>query len=291
MNRLTVAVIMAGDTRRLRACLDALAAQWNARAHVVVPADSAIIALAPLYPDFEFLNLGDLPCDAVPGTEEARGELFERRAAAALRACHTAWIALIQDWCPPAPDWLANAAQATAIAHAAAVGGAIADSDRGCLHHALYLQDFGRYAPPLQPGPAASLSDANVLYRIAALHSIQHLWSQRYNEIVVHNALRASGQTLWLEPSLLVIHDRGCIRLGAVLAERFASGRLYGAVRARHYSHTRRIAYAALSPLIVASIVLRAAHLGSALPALGLLALAWTAGEVRGVLTSCRAAR
>ena len=80
------------------------------------------------------------------------------------------------------------------------------------------------------------MSDVNVTYKRAALEQTRHLWQERYQEPVVHWALTAAGETLYLSPELVVHHHLDAPRLGPLLPQRFAWGRLFGAIRARHSS-------------------------------------------------------
>jgi hypothetical protein len=95
---------------------------------------------------------------------------------------------------------------------------------------------------------------------------------------------------------MIVLHDRGRLAIGPLLAERFSWGRIFGAARAQTLSFPRLLPYIVLSPLIPLVISVRTAAkvlLGGrnrllflrTFPAFLLLTVVWTIGEVAGYVT------
>jgi hypothetical protein len=68
-------------------------------------------------------------------------------------------------------------------------------------------------------------------------------------EYFLHTRLRERGHGLLLEPAARIRHVN-VSRLGAVLLERFNTGRRFGGARSHQFSLPRRLLYAAGSPLI-----------------------------------------
>lgn len=298
-DRVTVAVIVIGGLAHLRRCLVSLLPQIGSHpVDVVVPIDHTVAdahELRVAFPTVDVLDLGMVPTEAPPGTAAAQHELFEKRIAAIFRVATGSHVALLQDWGAPAPDWCEQLMEATRLPHAA-VGGAVDNAGRGVLNWAVYFLDFGRHQSPLPSGPCGFLSDVNVVYRRAPLEQIRSVWEQRYNEVLVNWALRDNGHTLWRRPGLIVLHDRGRLAIGPLLAERFSWGRSFGAARARALSSLRLLPYIVLSPLIPFVISARTAVkvLGGdrnrlrflrTFPAFFLLTVVWTMGEVAGYVT------
>ena len=83
--------------------------------------------------------------------------------------------------------------------------------------------------------------------------------------------------------------------LARLLPERFHWGRLFGEIRARHFTPLQRLAYIGLSPLIPPSLWLRhgltqwrkgrGARYLRALPYVMVMTSFWTVGEVWGYIT------
>jgi hypothetical protein len=252
-------------------------------------------------PPFEILLPGvpvpeGPPARAGPGPAVRAFPAAGRRTPAALRAlgvgqARGAVVALTEDHCVPAPDWCARVVSAHR-APPAAIGGVVEKVSGASLGWAIYFCDYGRYMPPAAAGPVAGLTDINVAYKRAALAAIEPVWREEFHEPVVHQALRARGERLWLDPTMLVRQHREP-RWAAALRERAGSGRLYAATRPEARSRAgraRAALFAAVQPpLVVARVVRdvlrrgrRRGELVRALPALVAVTAAWAAGELVG---------
>jgi hypothetical protein len=153
----------------------------------------------------------------------------------------------------------------------------------------------------LKEGPVAYLSDVNVSYKRSALHLVKRTWWWRYNEATVHWALARRGVVLWQRPQIVVQQDRGPLTFTALLEERFGWGRLFAARRAAEISLARRTLYALLAPGLPPVLLARCAtreiparrraRLVPALPAMLLLSISWSLGEMVGYWTGREAAR
>ena len=178
------------------------------------------------------------------------------------------------------------------------IGGRWCDAERDSpsFELALLFGDFGRYQNPVQRGPSAYVSDANVCYKREALQRVAGAWTDTYSESRVHAALADHGEVIALSPDVIVNQHRLNLRLRPALVERFVWGRSYAAVRVESVPGSRRILYAALSPLLPFVLLLRqwgnvvrtkrnqVAFL-KALPLTFLLDVAWSWGEFVGYVT------
>jgi hypothetical protein len=134
----------------------------------------------------------------------------------------------------------------------------------------------------------------NVSYKRGPLLQVRSSWEPRFHEPIVHGALRARGEVLWLEPALAVTQERPPLGLGAALAERFAWGRLFGALRASSIGPPLRLLYAIASLFIAPVLGWRIARLSRgrlpggrllrATPWLAAMLVAWGFGESLGTL-------
>ncbi len=297
---LSVVVTVVDGGAALERCLAALSAQAGGPPmEILVPfdaADAAVAAAADRWPAVRFLDLGAVTTRHPPDSHAGRHELFDRRRSAGLATATGDLVAIIEDRGVPAPDWAAAFIRLHADLPHEVIGGSVALGRTNVLARAVYLCDFGRYAPPITPGPRDYVTDVNVCYKRAALERTRDLWRERYHETTVHWELQRTGAVLWLAREPVVRQERDGLTLAGLLAERWAWGRLFAYTRARASSPPARLARAALSPalpvLMTARIVRDAVRRGAArealrtLPALLLLLTAWAGGEAAGYLTA-----
>ena len=288
----TVAVVAICGLPQLSRCLDALASQRDApRFDVIVAADPALGDLAPLSRRF--------PSVTLLSRDGCRTPIA--LAAMALQACRGSRILLTEDSCLPDPAWVATLA-ATAWEGRGAVGGLVEPGeDASPAAWAFCYVDFFRYMRPAAEGPAPSLSVCNVAYHRSQLAAIAPVWESGFLEPEVHEQLRKRFGDLWLAPAAEV-RVRRQVRFRDAVYERYAFGRLFGATRVATLSFLRRLLYVLLAPalpvLLFGRLAAKALASGKAaskfiraLPALGVLVLAWSWGEGLGYLTGRRPAR
>ena len=298
--KISIVVTIVDGGPALRAFLGSLARQADAPPlEVIVPYDASIAEvgeLAPSFPGAIFLNLGTILPERPIMSQAGQHELYDRRRAAGLAAATGDIIAILEDRGHPVPDWAKTAARLHRDLGKAAIGGAIECKEPvSTLNWALWVCDFNRYGRPFESGPREWVSDVNITYSRRALEATRHLWNDRFHEPLVHWHLMELGEQLWLSDELVVEHARPQYPLGRVLAERFAWGRLFGYIRAKEMTLSKRILLALAGPAVPPVLWLRhgrmLAHRGKlgryvrALPHVMLLTIAWTAGEVWGTLT------
>lgn len=296
---LSVVVTVVDGGAVLERFLDALTRQEDAPPlEIIVPFDGSIAqsgGLAAKFPSVDFLDLGAIVPEKPIGTAAGQHELYDRRRSRGLARARGEIVAILEDRGVPRKDWAKSVVRLHRQAPSGVIGGAIEPGAAGLLNWAFWVTDFGRYGLPFRGGPAAWVSDVNVTYKRAILDSTRELWKDRFQEPVVHWALVGHGETLYLSPEIVVEHNRPPATLRVLIPERFHWGRLFGEIRARHTSLAKRAAYSVLSPLI--PVVLAVRH-GSAqlrqgrflrylraLPAIVLLTVCWTLGEVVGTVT------
>ncbi len=292
-----VTIVDGGDV--LRHFLDALTRQDDPPAlEILVPYDTSVAETAELkrdFPDVRFLDLGLIPTARPTPSAAGQHELYDRRRAAGLSAAQGALIAILEDRGIPRGDWARTVVRLHELP-CAVIGGAIEAAPGALLNWAFYVCDFGRYGLPFRSGPSSWVSDVNVTYKRKVIDETRSLWEEGYREPIVHWALLERGETLYLSADLVVEHRRPSASLGVLLPERFHWGRLFGHIRAGHWSPSKRLAYAVSWPLMPLVLLVRHArtqyrkgHFGrflQAAPAIAVLLVAWTTGEVTGYLTN-----
>ena len=297
--RLSVVVTCTTGGTHVDRCLAALAAQRDAPPfEVIVPVDASLPDVARWREAFPDVRFPELATDGIGAARDpgVRHLAYDLRRATGLGAARGEWIALTEDHARPAPDWCARIAAAHERWPHAAIGGAIDNAGGPALTWAVYFSDFGRYQSPLPEGPSDYVSDVNVSYKRAPLEAVAASWRSAYHETAVHGALRARGEVLWRDPSIVVVQERGTLRPGACLRERFAWGRLYAGKRAHEVGRAKRWQLALLAPLLPPLLLWRQtrtsaargrnlAPFARALPWLAVLLVAWSAGETVGLWT------
>lgn len=295
---LSVVVTAVDGGESLERCLQALEAQVDAgEMEILVPFDDSVPSLSEVsarFPAVRFIDLGHVRTLHSASSPAGQHELYDMRRSAGLAQARGELIAMLEDRGAPRADW-ARQIRRLHESPAAAIGGAIENSNNGALNWAVYLCDFGRYQLPFFRHSASYVSDTNICYKRSAIEATREVWRERYHETTVHWALQRNGSTLELAPEMVVEQDRGSLSLRALLVERIQFGRLYAYTRARELPVHRRILLApatVILPLLLLSRIARRQwrgptfrHFVRALPALIVLLSAWSLGECLGYLT------
>ena len=281
-------------------CLAALEAQVHPPdLEIIVPWDdtvSGIPELMRLFPRCRFVAMGHVATEAPADHARGQHELFDRRRAAGLASASGDIVAILEDRGIPTSDWAQTVARLHRELPYAVIGGSVENGVDRLANRAVYLCDFSRYQRPFEAGPAAWVTDVNVTYKRAALDATRELWKHRYHEPVVHNALTARGETLYLTPALVVFQHRTQTAPARLLSERLHWGRLFAYTRVHQSDWIRRLLYLFATPLIPVIMFVRIArqqaakkHLRSFLPvfpAVFLLLVVWASGEAVGYATA-----
>jgi hypothetical protein len=287
------------DAALLAGCLEALAQQVDPpRLEIIVsyrPDVEGLDALEARYPSVSFLPAPDAKGPAETGGGREHHDVLRARGIASARG---GLVALLEDHGRPDPHWCANIVTAHKASYAC-IGGAVGNIIDRPLNWAVYFCDFGKYQNPLPEGEARFASDSNVSYKRAALMTVREAWADAFREVIVHGALIARGEKVVLRRDILVNQCRAGLRFGPAMRERFIWGRSYSATRNVSLSLPKRLALAALSPLLPAVLTFRLARTAlerrrnfgeflRALPLIMILHASWGAGEGIGYIAGLR---
>ena len=205
-----------------------------------------------------------------------------------VRAAGGRLVAITEDHCLFSPGWVRGLIAAHNSRDAAAVGGPVENGRTGgALDWAIYFSRYAGSMPPLARGPAGALAGNNACYKRQVLDAHASLYTHGFWENDFNRELVARGHVLWLEPDLVVTHNKP-YRFGPYLALRYRHARCFGGMIGA--GRAWRIL---LSPLIPALLMIRSARavFGKkrcrrefllALPALLLCYLVWFWGELAG---------
>lgn len=220
-------------------CLDSLAIQAkDSSAEVIVVACGAADYAARIATKFPWVRvIHRSERETVPdlrrhGVEQAGGDI----------------VAIIEEHCVAAPDWIKQAIQAHESGDFGVVGGPVAaDAYTRLRDWVVYFCEYNNYLPPWQEGGAHDLGSANIAYSRAVLLKYKDQLSGGYWEAGLHPRLFADGVKFHAAAAMVVYH-RGPFNFGYYLQQRFWFSRAFAG--ARRLPPSRRAAYLLASPLL-----------------------------------------
>lgn len=299
-DRVSVVVTIVDGADAVRECLASLSAQEVPPAlEVIVPYDDSVGAVGELdteFPDVRFLRMGRMETDRPLASPAGQHELYDRRRSVGLAAATGDVVCILEDRGVPGPTWAATVARLHGELPHAVIGGAVECGVDKALNWAVYFCDYGRYQLPLEAGSREYVTDVNISYKRAPLERVRALWQERYHETTVHWQLIRDGETLYLTPELVVSQRRTGLGLGSILRERVEWGRLFAYTRGKECAISRRLAYAAMTPILPLVLMVRHARMQlekrvrlrrfiEVSPLVALFLAAWSFGELVGYLS------
>ena len=211
-----------------------------------------------------------------------------------IRASRGRLVAITEDHCLFSSGWAAGMVEAHRTRNAAAIGGPVENGRSGdALDWAIYFSRYLGSMPPLRRGPAATLPGNNACYKREVLDAHRSLFAAGFWEYDFNNELVARGYTLWLEPGLVVTHNKP-YRFAPYLALRYRHARCFGGMLNARLGKAALLRRILVSPLIPALLALRAwrailekkrrqREFLLSFPALLLCYLVWFWGELVGL--------
>lgn len=296
---LSVVIAIVSDTTRpasaehLDDCLTALSDQADdASVELLVVHPDAVAGLDTVkarFPRVCFVEVAGVRSPSVQGREH-----HDVLRAWGLRSARGRIVALMEDHATPGPGYCSNVVAAH-TGKAGVIGGAIENGVDRPLNWAVYFCDFSRYQNHLPSGESPFASDANVSYLRSALFSVEPVWEESFREVIVNEALRAQGNSVVLDPRIVVFQNRSALRLPEALEERFIWGRSYAWTRSTVLSTRKRVALALLTPVLPVLLTVRAGRIAQQRRRLFkvflrsvhltfLLQIVWSVGECVGYL-------
>jgi hypothetical protein len=277
---LSVVVAAWNDPELLRKCLRSLgAARGSSEMQVIVacPADRGFEdALAEL-PDAQLVAM---PADAtVPvlragGLARATGEV----------------VAFLEDHAMVDPAWADALVEGYRASGVRAVGGPVAQAPGlSTLDWGAYLFDYGRFMPPMAPGPTHELSGLNMSFTRELLGALGDTLRDGVIEGPLLEELSRRGVRLYLAPQAIAYQTKR-YSLRETLVSVYYLGRGYAGRRVRGTPRIGRLARmsgtvllpAVLVWRVLAAVLPRGENTGRVLGAVGylcLIALSWSLGE------------
>jgi hypothetical protein len=173
--------------------------------------------------------------------------------AAALPKATGELIAILDPYSIPAEGWLAALRETHRVHANQAIGGPVdldGAAQRGLLDWALYINEYGMFLPPMGEQDMELLPGCNVSYKRSALFEGDTPRSPELWKTFVNDRLLGLGETLLIEPRMIVRLDKS-IAFSEYLLRRFDHGRCYGAMSSAELARLLRVAAAPLLPFVL----------------------------------------
>ena len=282
---MTLSVIITSyqTPQSLERCLYSLTLQKEAEEIVVSdcsPVNPAI-DLGPRFPTVRFLH-----CPVKRTVPELRW--------AALRETSGDLVAAMEARCIPSATWCAELAAAhKAHPDVPVAGGPVSMVPGGSLRDlAIYLCEYGAFAPPVAEGASPQLSGANLCYKRRALLECEDLLDAGVWEALMHERWLAQGRQMWLCGAAIAFENT--MPLADTFRQRFHYGWSFASERMAGRSRAGALLRAATAPLIPVALIgrlIQSARQKGLVPkvarAFGWILVfqtVWAAGECAGYL-------
>jgi glycosyltransferase involved in cell wall biosynthesis len=159
-------------------------------------------------------------------------------------------VAIIEEHCVAAPDWLTRLMDAHAGGEYGVVGGPVVDHAYLRLRDwMVYFLEYNGYLPPWRVGEEHDLGSANIAYSRELLMKHQACLADGYWEAGLHPRLLADGVKFRPVPEMQVRH-RGPFDYGYYLQQRYWFSRAFAGCRSQQLPVSRKIAYLVATPLL-----------------------------------------
>lgn len=286
----SLAVVVASNRNPalLRACLAALVPQCaEGKATLIVVragADGAPELLTSLRAEFPIAIFLAMPGEA---------DIPRLRGAGLAAAC-AALVALTEDHCVPAADWVARIT-AHLTDSADVVGGGMNNLRPRMVDWGAYFSEYGFFDATRPDSCSVAdgvplLTGANIAYRGAVRELVATWMSAGEWENVVHRRLAEAGHRLVFDRTMQVAQNQ-TYRFFAFCADRYVHGLDYARTRSAGSTRRERTTRAVITPLLPVVLTWRVATSAGgarakafvrALPATVAFLTAWSLGEAVG---------
>ncbi len=221
-------------------CLASIFAQKNAPPFEVLVVDCRgpenVGRLRKRFPEARFIEVPrreSVPQLRAIGAQQAQGEI----------------VAIIEEHCVAAPNWLETLTSAFSRDYAA-VGGPVDFRSDGRLRDWItYFIEYNSYLPPWTDGDSHNVGSANAAYRRNILNANVALLSAGYWEAALHPKLLAEGARFRSVPGMIVYH-RGPFDYGYYVRQRYLFSRAFAGARRGTLPAAKRAAYLLAAPAI-----------------------------------------
>jgi glycosyltransferase involved in cell wall biosynthesis len=247
MYDLSVVIASINGLPYLRECLAALRKQQGAINAEVLVADCVGREVT------EFIRREHPWVKLIPF--DGRQSVPKLRSAAVIRSTGTI-VAITEDHCIPPPDWYESILKAHAKNPGLAIGGSVDNgATNSLLDWAVFFCEYSNFISPVTNGIVHDLPGPNVSYKREAISRVRKRIEEEFWETWVNSEIESSGEKLWSDPSIKMIHKKH-FTLGGFLWERFNYSRSYAGMRNQSLSVPMRMLYCVGSAAVLPPLLL-----------------------------------
>ena len=221
-------------------CLASVFAQQDAPAFEVIVVDCRgpenVQRLSQRFPEARFVEVPrreSVPQLRCIGVQHAQGAI----------------VAIIEEHCLAAPNWLATLTSAFSPAYVAVGGPMFFRSDGRLRDWITYFIEYNSYLPPWTDGDSHNVGSANAAYRKETLNANLALLGDGYWEAALHPKLLAEGARFRSVPGMIAYH-RGPFDYFYYVHQRYLFSRAFAGARRGTLSAAKRAAYLLAAPAI-----------------------------------------
>lgn len=232
----------------LQRCLDSLKDQLeNNKTEVIVVDRCGAETIEILENKYTFARVIGTPAEhrtSIPalrkiGVEQARADI----------------VAVIEEHCIAAPDWIATIL-AEYNTSDAAIGGPVFDKDYDRVQDwVVYFSEYHNFLPPWEAGRRSMLNGVNIAYSREKLINHLDVLSEGYWEVVLHPVLEGDGDFRAI-PNMRV-HHSGPFDYKYYMEQRYLLSRVWGGSQRRKVSPIKRLAYLIIAPILPLLLLFR----------------------------------
>lgn len=167
-------------------------------------------------------------------------------------------VAIIEEHCVAASDWLERIAEAFESTGCGVAGGPVLDDSYKRLRDwIVYFCEYNGYFPPWRDGEPHDVGSANIAYSRPVLMKYRDILGDGYWEGILHPRMWADGVKFHAAPRMAV-HHRGPFDFRYYLGQRYLFSRAFAG--SRHISPAKKAIYLLVSPLVPLLLWLRIAR-------------------------------
>ena len=203
-------------------------------------------------------------------------------------------IAILEDHCNVAPNWMRVIARAHEARHQA-IGGAVENGsvDR-IVDWAVFFCEYARFMPPVQHGVVSEIAGNSAVYDRRILERLGPELQEELWESFLHQRMKELGVSFYCDPDLTVLHKKE-FGFWYFMSQRYHYSRSFAAMRVSAAPWWKRLAYACATPLLPGLLLGRIGktvwkkgrHWKTfllAAPIIGTFLTSWAWGEAVGAL-------
>ncbi len=269
------------------ACLAALTTQRGGIAYEILVmdrcGDQVRAEISRLFPRSE---IRVMPVEGYPSIPKLR--------AIGMAAARGRMIGILEDHCNVPPTWFQSIERAHLAGHRAIGSGVENGAVDRVIDWGVFFCEYAKFMPPVQGGTGVEIPGNCAVYDRQALDLVGPEIKQEVWESFIHRRMAEEGVAFFCDPEMTVSHKRE-FPFSYFMSQRYHYSRSFAGMRLQTAPRSRRLIYAAATPLLPPMLMGRMAttiwrkgrrkkEFMIAVPVISIFLLSWAWGEFVGAL-------